>query len=141
MVWLSRPNRGRPTSRPTHAPASARSGRQPRRRGPAGFPRRGEGRCRLPESANGSLLARRSLALRLPSRWAGGPAALSTAFSEGPSNYLITARLGARPRPHLCSLPRTQPREESSPRVIFQLPFRDTHLWTAALSADEDPVL
>lgn len=43
VVWLSWPNRGRRKARPTHAPASARPGRQPKRRGRAGLQRRGRG--------------------------------------------------------------------------------------------------
>lgn len=43
VVWLSRPNRWRPPARPTHAPASARPGRQPKGRGRVGLERQGRG--------------------------------------------------------------------------------------------------
>nr|XP_028698095.1 uncharacterized protein LOC114674977 [Macaca mulatta] len=43
VVWQSQPNRWLQTARPTHAPAPARPGRQPKRRSRTGFPGRGRG--------------------------------------------------------------------------------------------------
>lgn len=91
VVWLSRPNRWRPPARPTHAPASARPGRQPKGRGRVGLERQGRGAAgeRVGLTASRWLAAGSSSGFRAA---AVGLAGCVIQIFQGPCAYLISTR-------------------------------------------------